>query len=186
MKQPSSMVTTNKNLTISEIKFVLYFLCILFLRDLWRCFLAPFPSSSSPSFPSSCPGVMPSSCFSNSFSYSSASFYQVICSLSCIVLKKIRHFSSYFFTSSLSISIKCLNSSSLFLSTFVATGKIKHNEINSEQDATISKMSKVLFTRLEILPLSLRMASVLDSIEARILFKEFVKMKKTAVSFLLI
>jgi len=47
-------------------------------------------------------------------------------------------------------------------------------------------MSKVLFTRLEILPLSLRMASVLDSIEARILFKEFVKMKKTAVSFLLI
>lgn len=125
------MVTTSKNLMIKLIKLVLYFLCILFFLDRFLPFFNP------PSFPSSSPFAAASSSLNSSSSISSTCY--VLCSLSCIVLKNDRHLSSCFLTSSRSISIKCLSSSSLFLSTLVATGNIKHKEIVSEADATISR-----------------------------------------------
>lgn len=130
-------MTTNRNLTIKLIKLLLYALCILFLRDLYLYFYRPLPSR--PSSPSPTSALAAPSSSLNSSSSTSSTFCYVICSLSCIVLKKIRHFSSYFFTSSRSMSMKCLSSSSLFLSTLVATGNIRHKEMNREHEATMSR-----------------------------------------------
>lgn len=161
-------------------KLVEYFLCILFLRDLYLPFFGPpTPSiSSAPSFSSAAS--------LNSSSSTSSTFYYVICSLSCIVLKNNLHLSSYSLTSSLSINIKCLNNSSLFLSTLVATGNIKHNETKREQEAMIKRYKRVLSTLTEMFLLSSKIAEVELWIESRILFRELVKTKKTAVSFLVI
>lgn len=79
--------------------------------------------------------------------------------------------------------MKCLSNSSLFLSTLVATGKIKHIDINNEPLATYSKIYNVKSTLSEMFSVSSRMACVESEIDYSILFKEFCIIKKTDVSF---
>lgn len=84
------------------------------------------------------------------------------------------------------MSMKCFSSSSLFLSTLVATGKIKHNEMNREHEATMSRIRSVLFTWSEMFELSCKMAFVLSFIEESMLLSTLVRITKTDVEFLLI
>ena len=63
----------------------------------------------------------------------------------------------------------------------VATGKIKHREMNNEHEATINRYRSVRSTRSEMFVLSFRIASVLELIARRMLLSAFVKRKNTAV-----